>query len=705
MKKHLILLFFFLGLLPLSAQTDKGEQVLVFRNTGEVNLFFSSQLDSIGISRFDASGKEYDNCVSQIFYSQDTVMVVPISEIDSVAFGARNETVFNKDVHILNEADLLWITNYNGEDIYYKLTTPRKLLPKEGEKLFYGDRNSFFVNGLAVKVNSVKRTDNAYVINVSKVDVKDIFARLFYAGSADTQDKTVARSAKMGGDMNGITFFKDFNVEFDGNNASLGVDYGMEIRNSYIVANPLAGYYSYRADLHHSLETTMSVETVKKDFTKEWESVMIPLGCYAMVFTPKFYLKPFINLNAELSCKVSLERNMVTHVEYTQQRGKSPSLVLNTTKAGGENRAKADFVCEGELYVGVMPMLDFNILLETAGVRAKLRFGPCLNSEFGFASVRKLAQDYNPEDYGKAKLSTCLRLNGEATYYTRNWLTNEEKENVLFSFKKDYLKKEYSLLPIPLYSKAVRPKLSNKDVVEIALKIKPDSLMEDRGELGFKITDANKNCVDSCYIKSGESHDNNKLCYSTEVDITSKTVAGKKIDIRPVVHYAGYTLWGDTIPINSRMPIQPMVFALCNGTTMVLSGMPYSGETSKADILYKAGPKIPIPIYDKDFGKTHSSSAFNYIGSDEEEWLLGQWEGNESYSQVTYIFCEDNSGTFKNSSGTYRFDYYTNYPQSGKLTLFFDFGSSVVLNLNSITDRKMNYMRQDSKQSVILTKK
>lgn len=148
-----------------------------------------------------------------------------------------------------------------------------------------------------------------------------------------------------------------------------------------------------------------------------------------------------------------------------------------------------------------------------------------------------------------------------------------------------------------------------------------------------------------------------------------------------------------------------MVFALCNGTTMVLSGMPYSGETAKADILYKAGPQIPIPVYDKDFGKTHSSSAFNYIGRDEEEWLLGQWEGNESYSQVTYIFCEDNSGTFKNSSGTYRFDYYTNYPQSGKLTLFFDVGSSVVLNLNSITDRKMNYMRQDSKQSVILTKK
>lgn len=125
MKKNLILLFFFLGLLPLSAQTDKGEQVLVFRNTGEVNLFFSSQLDSIGISRFDASGKEHDNCVSQIFYSQDTVMVVPISEIDSVAFGARNETVFNKDVHILNEADLLWITNYNGEDIYYKSLVSR----------------------------------------------------------------------------------------------------------------------------------------------------------------------------------------------------------------------------------------------------------------------------------------------------------------------------------------------------------------------------------------------------------------------------------------------------------------------------------------------------------------------------------------------------------------------------------------------------
>lgn len=98
MRKIIFLFLSLFTLLPTCAQTERGEQVLVFRNTGEVNLFFSEQLDSIIYSRIDTANIKHEKIVSQIFYSPDTAIVIPINEIDSVAFGSRNEVVFKKDV-------------------------------------------------------------------------------------------------------------------------------------------------------------------------------------------------------------------------------------------------------------------------------------------------------------------------------------------------------------------------------------------------------------------------------------------------------------------------------------------------------------------------------------------------------------------------------------------------------------------------------
>ena len=150
MKKLLTLFLSLIALLPIYAQTERGEQVLVFRNTGEVNLFFSEQLDSIVYSRLDTANVEHENIVSQIFYSPDTAIVIPINEIDSVAFGSRNETVFKKEVRQLNDVDCQWIIKYDGSNIFYKLSAPTNILPSKGDRLFYGERDELFLNGLAV---------------------------------------------------------------------------------------------------------------------------------------------------------------------------------------------------------------------------------------------------------------------------------------------------------------------------------------------------------------------------------------------------------------------------------------------------------------------------------------------------------------------------------------------------------------------------
>ena len=706
MKKLLILLLLLIALLPIQAQTERGEQVLVFRSTGEVNLFFSEQLDSIVYSRLDTDSVEHENIVSQIFYSPDTAIVIPINEIDSVAFGSRNETVFKKEVRQLNDVDNQWIIKFDGSNIFYKLSTPANILPSKGDRLFYGERDEIFPNGLAVKVNNVSRTDEAYVVNVTEVEFKEIFERLFFAGSADTSN--YATTQKIGkrnapSEINVINFSKDFDVKLADNSATLGIGYNLHIKNSYIVAKPLEDYYSFQADLHHSLGTSISVDLCKAEFSNDWEGLKIPLGRYAVVFTPYLYLNYFLNVEAEMLFKMNTERKMVTRINYSSKKGCKPTFTMSTEKANGNDHASTEVVCDGELYFGVVPMLDFNVLQETVGVRAKLRLGPCFNSEFGLGAITQLAEGYNTEAYGKANLSACLRLKGEVTYYTRNWFTNEEHEGSIYNFKHDFCKKKFDLLPLFLSSKAVRPKTNKKDIVEVAIKINPDSLVETQKEMGFEIADKNNVSIDSCYAKPIESQRKEKMCYAAEMDITSKNIVSKEVDIRPIIHYAGYTLRADNIPFNNDMPIQPMAFTMSNGITMALSGMPYSGETSNDSILYKAGPYIPIPIYDKDYGKKRAVPTI-FIGNNENDLLLGTWKGKTNDGYVEYIFRDDNSGTLKANAKSFEFTYYTNYPQSGKLTLYYDDDSAIVFIVNNITETTLNCTNAETNETIIFIK-
>ena len=87
------------------AQTE-NDQLLVFRNTGEVNLLYSNEIDSVVCSVYDKDSVVHDEFVTQVFYTQDTTLVVPIAEIDSVAFGSRNIVEYKDNVRLLSGANV-----------------------------------------------------------------------------------------------------------------------------------------------------------------------------------------------------------------------------------------------------------------------------------------------------------------------------------------------------------------------------------------------------------------------------------------------------------------------------------------------------------------------------------------------------------------------------------------------------------------------
>ena len=180
-RLHLFIVMCLLSLtsgLQAQEQADPGEQLLVFRNTGVVDLLYTNEVDSI-----------LTNDSTQVFYAKDTVLVVPIAELDSVAVGSRNEMKFHDGVKELKKTeDLPWIIRFDGQSIYYRLDTPTSILPVVGMKLFYGieeqlTENTVFPFGLSVKVTNVTKLSEEIRVDVELIRLNEIFERLFLAGS------------------------------------------------------------------------------------------------------------------------------------------------------------------------------------------------------------------------------------------------------------------------------------------------------------------------------------------------------------------------------------------------------------------------------------------------------------------------------------------------------------------------------------------
>ena len=175
------------------AQDDSG-QVLIFRNTGEINLLFASEIDSIVCSSVKTENSNDEVVPSQLFYTKDTTLVVPVSEIDSVAFGSRNAIEPKANVRMMASEDSLWITGYDGDYVYYKGNTPDNILPKVDEKLFYGQCDDLFPVGLVAKVLDVQKNGDSYSVKVENVELDQLFNRLFFSGAIN-DDAPITRSA------------------------------------------------------------------------------------------------------------------------------------------------------------------------------------------------------------------------------------------------------------------------------------------------------------------------------------------------------------------------------------------------------------------------------------------------------------------------------------------------------------------------------
>ena len=679
---------------------DESEQLLIFRNTGEVNLLYSSKVDSIVCSIYDKDSIMHNEYVSQVFYGQDTILVVPIAEIDSVAFGPRNIVEYKDDVRQLTTSDLPYIIRYDGNIIYYRTNTPTNILPSIGEKLFYGEMDSIFPIGLCAKVTGIEKSASEIMVSVTDVELSEVFEKLFYAGRAQADNASLSRN-------NVTRSTHSFEIPCKINFCDMGsiAVNGRTIIDAAFVVHPLQHYYHGDFTINTSFGLDAQVMVVDKaeiSIDDEFKTFHFPN--IAQVLHPQLTIGAFAELNAELAFNYSMNRTYCHKWEWTRQNGTDTFVNHGSNDAATpEDKAEMDITCNGELYFGPMFIVEFNTLLSTVGARVKTKLGPSVKSEIGLKQIQALSKEYDPELYSQAELEVKSKLDIGGYTFTRNIFTGEETEYLLMRSSHSWAQMTFPYFPDFEVTRAVEMQQNNGNV-SISTATKSNNEIIRDVETGFQIENENTNEILSiAFVDTITAENNTTQGVSAEFEIPNALYVPKKTIARPVFRYANHIIKADKARVLTDNHLQPIITMMADGVNCIVSGYPMVGSTVKDGIYYNVGNYMPVVTYDKAFGAITTPVHGIYITLEEVETLLGTWKGEINGNITSLTFNADSTGIF-HKDVSIPFEYRTNYPQSGDIILMLDNSTTMAFVLHSLTNNELILKKKEEETYYTFTK-
>lgn len=671
MKKHFITMLF--CLLGVSLWAERN-QVLVFRNSGEVNLFFEDELDSIVTSRINIEGVERDTVYSQIFYTNDTSMTIPVSEIDSVVFGNRNEIEFKSGVRILDENDLSWIIRAEAAAVYYKTNTPATILPQVGQVMFYPEFDSIFPYGLAGKVTAVQTLSQEIKVSYEQADYADIFEKFFYAGEMNSTVSSaspirrvpIAFDHQLTGTLP-VTEYGQINVS------------GTISTTGNVVLSPLTHYY--HADMQVSIPVGFDIQLTSDDSGSadaEIELLSIPLPPVACIFHPSIDVSVFAEVAAEMTFDYSMTRTYNFKVDWTRKDGNNQLTFPNKAKESKtKDEAKIDLTINGSIFTGLSTGLEFNLVGDIVGVEAEVKAGAELSGSVSIGMLQDL-REYNPELYGNATLTIQGKAALAASLLTKNLIWGETTKNEFFRSELTFAKKEYKLFPEYKHTAAV--KHVTADSVSISAATKVDDELIRPLDAGFEIL-KDSIVLDSIYVDTIQTELTETQGYQQKW-ITPSVTPNDSVRLRPVFHYAGHTIAYSDVAVAQNPNLLPYIAHMTNGSATFISGAPIIGYAKTDSTAVLVGNLMYIPHVDTFFVK---DNPFVYPDVEDvnKSELIGTWIGLMDGMTTTMVFNNDNSGEITQTS-TISFDYVTNSPQHGNLELKFANSPSRVFRVTTL---------------------
>lgn len=687
----------FLTNVVVHAQSD-DDQLLIFRNTGETNLLYQSEIDSITFTKIDTLGVEYDEPIAQVFHTADTTLYVSIAEIDSVCFGSRNEIEFRADVRVLaDNPDMQWIIRYDGDNIYYSISTPNDVLPTVGQKLYFTEQTEMFPCGLCARVDDVIRGESEITVTVSDVEYTEIFSNFFYAGSLSGVRNEIEKART----TRAIDLNESFKVDATlqlGDVGKIGAEGTLDVKGK-VVMNPFKEYYNAEIDLIATFNILANANLKKKqEFKREQNFLHFPLPVVG-ILQPSIDVGVFVNFNAELTFDFGYSKKSTMHVSWTKRKDMQ-TLTKSMPKDDGAqtSEAKMQITLDGKAFFGAKIDVNLDLVGKVVGGRIKIKYGEALEGNISVGALAELSKGFNPAVYANVKILDMQRIQMEGCSTMRNkWIWGYPIETKYVEFGFSWGQKPLDLFPKFFAHRAV----VSPSKKEVSVAVKSGNEIAHDVEAGFQIVKSRKDPtpIKTVFVKDIETKPTEAVQgVSTIMTIPASVNVEDSVFIRPVFNYAGYTIPHSTICASQDPNIQPVIFSMTNGAATVVSGVPIIDNRTVGKTLYNSGPFVAL--IERNDTVFHEESpyagiveeygeSYGYIYVEDSEDFTGQWGGELNDDKISVTFALDGKGEFKcNDISITDGQYHLNAPQSGCI-LIESQDETVVIEILSFTGGSM----------------
>ena len=411
MRQRIYLIFFATFALRCMAQSI-GEAFYVYRNDGGFNAFFRDDVQSIEYSYEDVDGKTYDEIVTQIINTRDSVYKIPLVAIDSVSF-VQPQTIFQPDVIQMNQKGLMnYLKDVSGMTLLFENTIPKEILPKVGNVLLYTDfESSLLKEGFAGKVIKTQMTSDAFRVECDSIyNFFDIYEQLTFVEKI-TDNNTKVRSRAENewiSSHNQLNFNLGYSREFSDGEASLSgsVD-GTYIATAICNITRQNQYINLKINHDWQYGAHLKFKTNRGFGTLFGPVAQLPpiRPASAPIFKFQIAGAPFVKGNGNMELDLSLNSSVNSYVsQVIYHNGVFTGWNHEIPIEGGNNPTfESTFSLNGSIQVGYMVDLWLGLDVGIKGIAENIMklgteldfyIGPKLNGDFSI----KLGTE-NPVNY------------------------------------------------------------------------------------------------------------------------------------------------------------------------------------------------------------------------------------------------------------------------------------------------------------------
>ncbi len=433
-KCLLACLFAMPSMMTVNAQ-NVGDAFYIYRNDGQFNAFFRDEVDSIAYSCYDLDSVYYDDVVTQVVYTQDSIYRIPLAAIDSVGF-VQPETILRPNVVMMEKVGLSnYLKSVDGMCLFFDTSIPTSLMPKVGDILFSTDfDNPLFNEGFIGKVIDTNMSSQYLQVCCDSVyDLMDIFEQLISIEKIKDESSASSKARKISGEWISSRNSVNFNLGFsrsisDGEVSLFGsvdgtyiatVTYKITLREQFI---NLKLHHDWQYGAHLNFKTSKGFGTLKGN-VNSLPAFRFP--AVAPVFKFQIGGCPFVKGEGNIELDFSLNSPVHSYLAEVTYRNGHFSGSNKKQPVQGNNYPSFDtaFSLNGSVQTGYM--VDFWLgTINAIGsyLRTGLDFyvGPKMTGDFtmkaGTATPVNYYSMFKDSKFGLSLLTVDYEFFGEAAF-------------------------------------------------------------------------------------------------------------------------------------------------------------------------------------------------------------------------------------------------------------------------------------------------